>query len=93
MEEGPLISLGGRLCTALSGPNPAMEEGNSRGRRDRTRTVEKGVTPTEGLGAIEPKAKRAPRERWGPIGLCPWGGEGMALPVQETTPFPREPER
>ena len=39
------------------------------------------------------RGKRAPRERWGPIGLCPWGGEGMALPVQERTPFSREPKR
>ena len=70
-----------------------MDGGNSRGSHDRSSIVGDGVTPTEGLGAIEPKAKRAPRERWGPIGLCPWGGEGMALPVQEITPFPREPER
>ena len=56
----------------------------------KTEFTPQGISDASDPG-LDP-GEEAPRVGWGPNGLCPWGGEGMALPVQETKPFPRTPE-
>ena len=74
---------------------PRLDMGVAPKGRWRVVPVKDGLHPRRDLGGLRTRPRpgeEAPRVGWGPNGLCPWGGEGMALPVQETMPFPRMSE-
>ena len=74
-------------------PNPAMERGKEHGNQAGQTIEEEALITYQGIGAPSRQRREGAKGGLRLHGLGPWSGEGMALPVQEKTPFPGEPER
>ena len=70
-----------------------MERGKEHGKQAGQAIEEEALVTYQGIGAPSSQRREGTKGGVRLHGLCPWSGEGMALPAQEIMPFPREPER